>query len=68
MMETGQREVSLTDPDSRLMKADNQKLDVCYNVESAVDLNHLVVDYDVTNHPNDRSQLARMTQVAKETL
>ncbi|MDG6921000.1 MAG: transposase [Nitrososphaerota archaeon] len=61
MKETGQREVSLTDPDSRLMKADSQKLDVCYNVESAVDSkNHLVVDYDVTNEPNDRSQLARM--------
>ena len=44
MMETGHREVSLTDPDSRLMMVDSQKLDVCYNVESAVDSkNHLVV-------------------------
>ena len=69
MKETGQREVSLTDPDSRLMKADSQKLDVCYNVESAVDSkSHLVVDYDVTNHPNDRSQLARIAQKARGTL
>ncbi len=69
MKETGQREVSLTDPDSRLMKIDSQKLDVCYNAESAVDSkNHLVVDYDVTNQPNDRYQLARMAQKAKETL
>jgi transposase len=69
MKEAGQKEVSLTDPDSRLMKADSQKLDVCYNVESAVDSkNHLVVDYDVTNDRNDRYQLARMAQKAKWTL
>ena len=69
MKETGQKEVSLTDPDSRLMKIDSQKLDVCYNVESVVDSkNHLVVDYDVTNDANDRYQLARMAQRAKETL
>ena len=69
LMETGQKEVSLTDPDSRLMKVDSQKLDVCYNAESAVDSkNHLVVDYDVTNDPNDRNQLSRMAQKAKETL
>ena len=69
MRETGQKEVSLTDPDSRLMRVDSQKLDVCYNVESAVDSkNHLVVDYDVTNDSNDRNQLARMAQEAKLTL
>ncbi len=69
MEETGQKEVSLTDPDSRLMKADSQKLDVCYNAESAVDSkNHLVVDYDVTNDANDRYQLARMARQAMATL
>ena len=69
MKETGQREVSLTDPDSRLMMAGSQKLDVCYNAESAVDSkNHLVVDYDVTNEANDRYQLASMAKEAMETL
>ena len=69
MMETGQKEVSLTDPDSRLMMTDIQKLDVCYNVESAVDSkNHLVVDYDITNDANDRYQLAGMAQKAKMIL
>jgi hypothetical protein len=34
MEETGQKEVSLTDPDSRLIWVDSQKFDVCYNVES----------------------------------
>jgi transposase len=69
MRETGQKEVSITDPDSRLMMADCQKLDVCYNVESAVDSkNHLVVDYDITNDANDRYQLAGMAQKAKTIL
>jgi hypothetical protein len=69
MRETEQKEVSLTDPDSRLMMADSQKLDVCYNVESAVDSkNHLVVDYDITNDANDRYQLAGMAQKAKTIL
>ena len=51
MKQTGQKEVSLTDPESRLMKAGvGSRLDVCYNVESAVDSkNHLVCEYYVTN-------------------
>ncbi len=69
MGEAGQKEVSLTDPDSRLMRVDSQKLDVCHNVESAVDSkNHLVVDYEVTNRSNDRNELAGMAEGAKETL
>ena len=69
MKTTGQKEVSLTDPDSRLMMIDSQKLDVCYNVESAVDSkNHLVVDYYITNDANDRYQLAEMAQKAKTIL
>ena len=35
LRESGQNEVSLTDPDSRLMK-DRGKLDVCYNTHAAV--------------------------------
>jgi hypothetical protein len=69
MKETGQKEVSLTDPDSRLMRVDSQKLDVCYNVESAVDSkNHMVVDYYATNISDDHNELARMAEAAKETL
>ena len=69
MNATGQKEVSLTDPDSRLMRVDSQKLDVCYNIESAVDSkNHLIVDYDTTNNSDDHNQLAKMAERAKETL
>jgi hypothetical protein len=69
MRETGKKEISLTDPDSRLMRVDSQKLDVCYNVESAVDSkNHLVVDYDTTNISDDHNELAKMAEAAKVTL
>ena len=68
MKEMGQEEVSLTDPDSRLMK-NNGKLDVCYNVETAFDSkDKLVVDYDVTNSATDQDQLSPIAKSAKETL
>ena len=69
MKASGQKQVSLTDPDSRLMRVDRQKFDVCYNIESAVDArHHLIVDYDATNNSDDHNQLARMAELAKETL
>jgi len=69
MRETGQTEVSLTDPDSRLMRVNSQQLDVCYNVQSIVDAkNHLIVNYDVTNSQTDHHQLAKEAEEAKQTL
>ena len=69
MKETGQREVSLTDPDSRLMRVDSQRLDVCYNIQTSVDAKqHLIVDYDVTNNSTDHHQLASDAKAAKQTL
>jgi len=68
MKETGQKEVSLTDPDSRLMK-NNGKIEVCYNAETAFDSkNKLAVDYDVINISSDRNQLSPMAKSAKEVL
>ena len=70
MKQTGQKEVSLTDPESRLMKSGmGNRLDVCYNVQSAVDSkNHLVVEYYVTNCSGDRDELAKVAIGAKENL
>jgi transposase len=69
MKTTGQKQISLTDPDSRLMRVDRQKFDVCYNIESAVDSkHHLIVDYDATNNSDDHNQLARMAERAKKAL
>ena len=68
LKESGQNEVSLVDPDSRLMKS-RDVIEPCYNSHVAVDAkNHLIADYNVTNSPNDNSQLSAIAISAKETL
>jgi transposase len=68
LKESGQNEVSLVDPDSRLMKS-RGVIEPCYNSHVAVDAkNHLIVNYNVTNSPVDNSQLSLIAKAAKETL
>lgn len=65
---TGQRQVSLTDPDSRAM-ALTPRGEVSYNVQTAVDSKyHLIVAQEVTNEGLDNHQLFSMTHRAKEIL
>jgi transposase len=65
---TGETQKSLTDPESRLMLA-NGKMDVCYNVQTAVDAkNKLIAEFEVTNNPNDKNLLTPMAVHVKETL
>ena len=62
-------EVSTTDPDSRLMSVNNNGIDVCYNVQTAVDSKHcLIIDVDVINNAADQNQLSPMAKKAKEIL
>jgi DNA-binding transcriptional MerR regulator len=56
--ESGESQLSLTDPDSRLMKLHGDKK-VCFNAQIAE---------DVTNQVNDLEQLAPMAVAAKEAL
>lgn len=58
-----------TDPDSRMMKTNNNGCDICHNVQVAVDdKNHLVVAVDVTSDPVDKEQLHNISLQAKEEL
>ena len=67
--ESGETQITLTDPDSRMMRTGHQGRDVCYNVQIAVDAKHkLIVAHDVTNDINDLHQLTPMAQAAKEVL
>jgi transposase len=68
LKESGRNEVSLVDPDSRLMK--NQgRIEPCYNNHVAIDSkNHLIVDYDVTNAASDKRKLSSIAKEAKQTL
>ena len=66
--ETGGTQKSLTDPESRLMLS-NGKMDVCYNVQTAVDAKHkLVIEFDVTNNANDMNQITPMAEKIKDIL
>jgi transposase len=68
LAESGETQISLTDPDSRAMKV-GQGSDVCYNVQTVVDQKHkLILEHEVTNEPTDHHQLSKMAVRAKRTL
>lgn len=63
------KQVSKTDPDSRIMKVTGMVRQVSYNVQSAVDpKNHLIVAHEVTNSCSDMGQLCDMGKLAQEAL
>ncbi len=65
----GATEISLTDPDSRLMKGNNDRMEVAYNTQIAVEAtSKLIVAYDVDNRASDHHQLAAMSSRAQEAL
>lgn len=67
--QSGESQISLTDPDSRLMRDGHQGRDVCYNAQIAVDeKHHLIVVDDVTNDCNDQKQLTALSKEAKAVL
>lgn len=66
--QSGESQVSTTDPDSRLMKT-AQGMNVCYNVQIAVDSKHkLIVEQEVTNQPTDLTLLGEFAKATKEKL
>lgn len=65
---SGEGQVNLTDPDSRMMKTNRGK-DVSYNVQIATDSkNKLIVYHEVTNDINDQNQLSNMAIKTKQFL
>ena len=66
---TGDKQKSLTDGDSRLMTTNSQKMDVCYNVQTAVDAkNKLIVEFEVSNQGNDKNFITPMAKSSQELL
>ena len=69
MEQDGANQVSLTDPESRLMGISGQAMNVSYNVQIAVDAKHrLIVEQEVVNDGSDQNQLSAMAIRARETL
>lgn len=64
--ETGEKQVSTSDPESRQLVIRGVVTEVCYNIQSTVDAKHkLPIDYDVTNN-NDKNAMSSMVKNAIE--
>lgn len=69
LKESGEKQISLTDPDARSMVTHFGVTAGCYNVQTAVDSKYkLIVAHEVTNNPTDHAQLFMMAMKAKQTL
>jgi len=67
LKQSGENEISTTDPDARLMANHNNNVEVSYNVQTTVDAKYkLIADFKVTCKPNDLGQLAPMALRAKK--
>ena len=68
LKESGETQISLTDPESRQIVIRNNITEVAYNIQTIVDAKHkLPIDYKVTNE-NDSKAMGNMVQRAKSIL
>ncbi len=68
LKESGEPQISLSDPESRQIVLRNNITEVAYNVQSTVDAkNNIPIDYKVTNE-NDSKAMGNMVQRAKSIL
>jgi len=68
LKETGQPQISTSDPESRQMITRNNITEVAYNIQTTVDSNHNIpIDYKVTN-TNDSKAMGNMLQRTKSIL
>jgi len=66
--ESGDQQISLSDPESRQIMVRNNITEVSYNVQTTVDAkNNIPIDYKVTNE-NDSKAMGNMVQRAKSIL
>jgi len=68
LKESGEAQISTSDPESRQIMIRNNITEVAYNVQSTVDAkNNIPIDYKVTNQ-NDSKAMGNMVQRAKSIL
>lgn len=68
MIASGEPQVSTTDPDARALLVQGQVVEVCYNVQTAVDDKHKLIIATHTINRNDRNALSAIAVEAKEIL
>jgi transposase len=68
LKESGESQISLSDPESKQIMIRNNITEVAYNIQTTVDAKHnLPIDYKVTNE-NDSKAMGNMVQRAKSIL
>jgi len=68
LKETGNEQISTSDPDSRHQIVRNNITEVCYTAQTTVDAqNNIIIDYMLTNQ-NDKKAMGMMLQRAKTIL
>jgi transposase len=68
LKESGEAQISISDPESRQIMIRNNITEVAYNVQTTVDSkNNIPIDYKVTNQ-NDSKAMGNMVQRAKSIL
>ncbi len=68
LKESGEKQISTSDPDSKQLIIRGTITEVCYNVQSTVDSkNNLPIDYEVTNE-NDKKAMTSMVEKAIDIL
>jgi len=68
LKESGEKQISISDPESRQIMLRNNITEVAYNVQTTVDAkNNIPIDYKVTNE-NDSKAMGNMVQRAKSIL
>lgn len=66
LKETGEKQISTSDPEARQLVIRGVVTEVCYNIQSTVDEKHkLPIDYEVTNE-NDKNAMTTMVENAIE--
>lgn len=65
LKESGEKQISTSDPESRQIMVRNNISEVCYNIQATVDAeNNIPIDYKVTN-TNDSKAMGNMLRRAK---
>jgi hypothetical protein len=68
LKESGEPQISISDPESRQVMVRNNITEVAYSVQTTVDAkNNIPIDYKVTNQ-NDSKAMGNMVQRAKSVL
>ena len=66
--QSGEPQISTTDEDARALLVQGQVVEVCYNLQTAVDDQHKLIVATHTINRNDRNALAGIAQEAKQNL